>query len=97
MNNGVVLNEYILTRTGFNTSLTRSALQADTIITSIYCTLSNKTSCATLYLFHFLFLAVLGLQCCADFSLALADEGYSLVAACGVLIVVASLIVEHGL
>ena len=48
----------------------------------------------TLYLFHFLFLAVLGLQCCADFSLALADEGYSLVAACGVLIVVASLIVE---
>ena len=42
-------------------------------------------------------MAVLGLQCCADFSLAVADEGYSLVAACGVLIVVASLIVEHGL
>ena len=50
-----------------------------------------------MYLFYYLFLAVLGLQCCAGFSLAVADEGYSLVAACGVLIVVASFIVEHGL
>ena len=40
---------------------------------------------------------MLGLQCCAGFSLAVADEGYSLVAACEVLIVVASFIVEHGL
>ena len=45
----------------------------------------------------FLFLVVLGLCCCVGFSLVAANGGYSLVVMCGLLIVVASLVVEHGL
>ena len=41
----------------------------------------------------FLFLAVLGLRCCAGFSLL---EGYSLDVLCGLLIVAVSLVAEHG-
>ena len=40
--------------------------------------------------FIYLFLATLGLHCCAGFPLVLESRGYSLVAACGLLIVVAS-------
>ena len=43
-----------------------------------------------------LFLAVLGLLCCTGFSLVVVSGGDSLVAVCGLPIVVASL-VEHGL
>ena len=48
---------------------------------------------------HYLFfiLAVLGLHCCAGFSLIAGSGDYSLVAVRGLLIVVASLVVEHGL
>ena len=42
-------------------------------------------------------LAVLGLHCCTRFSLVVASEGYCLAAVCRLLIVVASLVVEHGL
>ena len=45
----------------------------------------------------YLFLAVMGLYCCVSFSLVAASEDYSLVAACKLLIVVASFIAEHGL
>ena len=49
-------------------------------------------------LFYFiLFLAVLGLPCCTAFSPAVADGGYSLVAACRFLVAVASPLAEHGL
>ena len=44
-----------------------------------------------------LVLVVLGLCCCASFSLVLVSEGYSLVAVCWFLIVVASLVAEHRL
>ena len=44
-----------------------------------------------------LFLALLGPCCCAGFSLVVAGGGYSLVALCGLLIVVISLVLEHGL
>ena len=44
-----------------------------------------------------LFLAVLGGSCCLGFSLVAARKGYSLVAALGLLVVVASLVVEHRL
>ena len=47
--------------------------------------------------FVYLFLVVLGLHCSAGFSLVVASGGYSLVAVCGLLIAVASLIAEHGL
>ena len=47
--------------------------------------------------FLILFLAVLGLLCCTGFSLVVVRGGDSLVAVCGFLIVVASLVVEHRL
>ena len=46
--------------------------------------------------FH-LFLPVLGLHCCVGFSLVLKSRGYLLVVVRGLLTVVASLVVEHGL
>ena len=45
----------------------------------------------------YLFLAVLSLGCCAGFSLVVESGGYSLVAVCGLLILVASLVAEHRL
>ena len=48
-----------------------------------------------MYLFV-LILAVLGLHCCVNFSLVAESGGYSLLAICGLLIAVASL-VEPGL
>ena len=47
--------------------------------------------------FTYLFLAVLGLHCYTDFSLAAASRGYSLAGARGVLIAVASLDAEHDI
>ena len=41
-----------------------------------------------------LFLAVIDLHCCEGFSLVVPSRGYSLVSMCGLLIEVASLIVE---
>ena len=46
--------------------------------------------------FIYVFLTVLGLHCCWDFSLVAASWGYSLVV-CGLIIAVASLVVVHGL
>ena len=48
-------------------------------------------------LFTYLFFAVLGLHCCAGFSLVATSGGYSLVVMHRFLIAVASLVVEHGL
>ena len=47
-------------------------------------------------IFIYLFLAVLGL-CCSGFSVVAASRGCSLVAVCGLLIAVASLVAKHGL
>ena len=41
-------------------------------------------------------LAVLGLHCCAGFSLVVVSRGCSLIVVCGLLIAVASLAAEHG-
>lgn len=49
------------------------------------------------FLTIYLFLAVLDLHCCVGFSLAVVSGLYSLVAARGLLIAVASRVVEHGL
>ena len=67
--------------------------------------LSSRTACLIdIFLFFFpfynimcLFLAVLGLHWCMDFSLVAVSGGYSLVMVAGLLIAVASLIVERGL
>ena len=48
-------------------------------------------------IFIYLFLAGLGLHCCADFSLVAGRRGYSTVAVRGLLIAVASLVAEHVL
>ena len=45
----------------------------------------------------YLFLAVLGLCCCVDFSQVAASGGYSLVAVRELLTAVASFVVEHRL
>ena len=48
-----------------------------------------------LYFFN-LFLAMLGLHCCAIFPLVWQSRGYSLAVVCGLLIVAASLVVDLG-
>ena len=45
----------------------------------------------------YLFLVVLGLHCCSDFSLVVTRGGYSVVVVCGLLIPMVSLAAEHGL
>ena len=50
-----------------------------------------------LFLLFILCFTMLGLCCCAGFSPAAASGGYSLVAVHGLLIAVASLVVEHRL
>ena len=49
-----------------------------------------------IYLFN-LFLAALGLHCCAQAFSSCGERGLLFVAVCGLLIAVASLVVEHGL
>ena len=44
----------------------------------------------------YLSLAVVDLLCCTGFSLILASEGFSLVVVHGLLVVAASLVLEHG-
>ena len=50
-----------------------------------------------IYLFICLFLAVLGLRCCAQAFSSCNEQGLLFVAVRGLLIAVASLVVEHGL
>ena len=50
-----------------------------------------------IYLFIYLFLAVLGLRCCAQAFSGCGEWGLLFVAVRGLLIAVASLVVEHGL
>ena len=47
--------------------------------------------------FFFFFLAALGLPCCTRAFSSCSKRGLLFVAVCGLLIVVASLVVEHGL
>ena len=47
-------------------------------------------------LFVYLFLAVLGLRCCARAFSSCGEWGLLFAAACGLLLVVASLVVERG-
>ena len=47
--------------------------------------------------FIYIFLAVLGLRCCAQAFSSCGERGLLVVAVCGLFIAVASLVVEHGL
>ena len=49
------------------------------------------------YKFIYLFFGVLGLRCCAQAFSSCGEQGLLFVAVRGLLIVVASLVVEHGL
>ena len=63
----------------------------------------SKTKFKTLFfknkfiLFIYLFLAALGLRCCARAFSSCGERGLLFVAVLGLLIVVASLVAEHGL
>ena len=48
-------------------------------------------------MYYYLFLAVLGLLCCAWAFSSCGERGLLFVVVCGLLIVVASLVAEHGL
>ena len=48
-------------------------------------------------LFIYLFLAAFGLRCCTRAFSSCGEQGLLFVAVCGLLIAVASLVVEHGL
>ena len=50
-----------------------------------------------MYLFIVLFLAVLGLHCCARAFSSCSKRGLLFVVVCRLLVVVASLVAEHGL
>ena len=50
-----------------------------------------------IYLFIYLFMAALGLCCCAPAFSSCSERGLLYVAVCGLLVVVASLVVEPGL
>ena len=50
-----------------------------------------------IYLCIYLFMAVLGLRCCARAFSSCGERGLLFVVVCGLLIAVASLIAEHGL
>ena len=49
------------------------------------------------FLFIYLFLAALGLRCCAQAFSSCSEQGLLFFAVCVLLIAVASLVVEHGL
>ena len=51
----------------------------------------------SLFYFIYLFLAVLGLPCCAQAFSSCGERGLLLVVVCGLLTAVASLVAEHGL
>ena len=53
--------------------------------------------CVCFFNLLFLFLAALGLRCCARAFSSCGEQGILFVEVCGLLIVVASLVVEHGL
>ena len=59
-------------------------------------TRTHFSCCCCYYCLFIYILAVLGLGCCMAFSLVAVSRGYSLVAVCGLLVVVvASLTAEH--
>ena len=55
------------------------------------------TECVFFFFFFNLFLAVLGLRCCTQAFSSCGEQGLLFVAVRGLLIAVASLVVEHGL
>ena len=71
----------------------------------IYINIAQKKAQDYLYSYYFfflinlfiLFLAALGLCCCTQTFSSCGEQGLLFVVVCGLLVVVASLVVEHGL
>ena len=59
-------------------------------------TLQHVSESHSFFLSIYVFLSMLSFCCCAGFSLVVASRGYTLVVVRGLLIVVASLVAEHG-
>ena len=67
------------------------------LLFSVFMEVNHKPKLANCYLFIYLFMAALGLRCCARAFSRCSEQGLLFIAACGLLIAVASLVVEHGL
>ena len=79
--------------------LKRSAFAIRNVALYFYdslCGCRRQTFCL-IYLFVCLFLAVLGLHCCAQVFSSCGERGLLFVVVHGLLIAVASLVAEHGL
>ena len=64
---------------------------------NVYLIIHMFNICVSILFMYLLFLTVLGLHCCAGFSLVGESEGYSLVVAHGLFIAVASPVAAPGL
>ena len=58
---------------------------------------SSDLQCDEIFFFFNLFLTVLDLRCCTRAFSSCGERGLLFVVVCGLLIAVASLVVEHGL
>ena len=68
-----------------------------TFLKTVYFHLSKHCHKTLFFFLIYLFLAVLGLRCCARAFSSCGKRGLLFIAVCGLLIAVASLVVEHGL
>ena len=66
-------------------------------LSNTFISLINKSVCFLKIYFIYLFLAVLGLRCCAWAFSSCGERGLLFIAVRGLLIAVASLVAEHGL
>ena len=82
---------YLLTKSNFKYLFHSQSRNKHDIDTYVY------TSFYLKLLLYFIFLAMLCLHCCVGYSLAVVSKGCSAVVACGLLVAVASLVVERGL
>ena len=77
--------------------LTSFLLEDTTLVFLYVCLVLEIIYEALSYLFIYLFMAVLGLCCCVRAFSSCGERGLQFVAVHGLLIVVASLVAEHGL
>ena len=62
----------------------------------VYHRILNIVPCSYFYLFTYLFMAALGLHCCVRAFSSCGEQGLLFIVVRGLLIAVASLVVEHG-
>ena len=77
--------------------LSLSVTEKPKVLSGVFKPLSELTNFISYFSHQFFFVAALGLRCCAQAFSSCSEWGLLLVAVRGLLIVVASLVVEHGL